>query len=239
MENFSNFSKFNIDIKIDFVNDNLPVDKLIEKYKGRFTKLSVEKFPVDIKENLVFEHRKYIKQIAHNLQENDYILYIEDDILISEESILIALNYTENVFEKNKICGFLRYEEKNNEKHLIDLNKAFENINKISNNIFTIHNLHQGCWLLNKEQILTAIDFFEQYFDTYKEHKKYGCLEQGATGLFLTNKFNQTLFEKIYPRENLEYLTIHHLPNKFINLKNTYYQNPGCITLTELINLMK
>jgi len=237
IDNFSTYKNFNVDLFINYANDILPIKQLLKKYNAQSINIFFELHQKEIGEKLVFQHRK---EIIKGLwcDNSDYILYVEDDILIPEIAILTAIDYTENVFGKNQICGFLRYEEKDNKKYLIELNKSFPTINKIKDDYFTIHNIHQGCWLLSLKNVKKSIEFFNKNFYIYKNHPRYGCLEQGATGLFCENNEGVKLFEKIYPKKDLDNLLIHHLSNKYIN-KGGVWDNPGAFTINELKEKIK
>jgi hypothetical protein len=227
IDNFYNYSKFSIDLFIDYAKTDLDVKSLLKKYTPKLN-LFFQKHDPEIGEKLVFCHRKEIVKGAW-CEANDYILYCEDDILIPEEALLAAILSSGG----NQVCGFLRYEEKDGQKYLIDLRKDCPTIDKIEKDYFTLYNLHQGCWLLSKGQVQKSIDFFGKNFYIYLQHPKYGCLEQGATGLFLENDNGEKLFEKKYPKTYIDELLIHHLPDKYVNFPGEW-QNPGCMTVNEL-----
>ena len=242
IENFSTYKHFNVDLYIDYANDELPIKQLLKKYEKSRLNLYLQKYPLEIKEKLVFCHRKSIVK-GFWVENSDYVLYVEDDILIPEIAILTAIEYS----KENQICGFLRYEEKENlideklikQKYLIELNKKFPTIDKIYDDYFTIHNLHQGCWLLSLDQVKKSIEFFGDNFYIYKpNHPQYGCLEQGATGLFAENSNGEKLFEKIYPTHNLEKLLVHHLPNKYVD-ESGMWEGTQIYTLNELKEKIK
>lgn len=157
IENFSKYSSFSIDLIIDYAASDLPVKQLLKDYPT--LNLHFIKHDNSIRENLVFSHRdSIIKGLWCDV--SDYILYCEDDILIPEIALLTAIKYE----TENKVCGFLRYEEKNNERILIDLNKSFPTIKNIFPAYFTLHNLHQGCWFLNQKTVKNLIEKLGSFF---------------------------------------------------------------------------
>ena len=69
---------------------------------------------------LVFEPRQYI---LDHVEEYDYFLYNEDDILITQESLEFAVEINEKLIQQNiqYNVGFLRYELENNIPEFVDL----------------------------------------------------------------------------------------------------------------------
>jgi len=174
-------------------------------------------FDESIKEQLVHEYKDDLKKYANDF---DLYIYSEDDILIKEKNIKNWLIESKRKF-KTDVCGFLRYEEKDNKKHFIDLNLKFPTIEYKLVSMFTVYNLHQGCWILTKDQLNLLIK--ENKILDYSSHSDYGKLEQGATWPFLTGKLS-----KFYPKD-FENLMIHHLPNKYINMGGVW-ETPGTYT---------
>jgi len=177
-------------------------------------------FNESIGHDLVNQYKNDLVKFVDNF---DLFMYSEDDILITEENIKCFLEWKDILFS-NEICGFLRYEEKNGEKYFIDMHHSFPSLKHKTSNLFSIHNLHQGCWILTKKQLIKLLDYIPDYIEN---HPKYGKLEQGATWPFIIGKFT-----KLYPMD-FSKLMIHHLPNKYVN-KGEIWDDPGAWSETEL-----
>lgn len=190
-----------------------------------------------IKRKLVFKHRE---NVVNNKDNYDLFLYTENDLLITKQNIIQYLDITKKL-PKNYITGFLRYEEKNNEKYLIDVVSEWytfrqKNILLNGEKYFTMENLHQGSWILTKDQLEKAIkskNFFIKPHTTNKEGILYEILESGATDIYTLCSFKH----KVFPYEGFEKLLIPHLPNKYINLDG-FYKRINLLTLKKLKELL-
>lgn len=169
---------------------------------------------------LVFEPRQYI--IDH-VEEYDYFLYNEDDILITQESLEFAVEINEKLIQQNiqYNVGFLRYELENNIPEFVDLapyNSVHLGGNGVSDIIryvtnikneyyFNAWNPHSGNFLLSKEQVKLLQR--NNCFPTIPQATYCGILESGATG------FNDVI-RKYTPVNDYKKLMVHHMSNKYI-----------------------
>ena len=186
--------------------------------------------------SLVFEPRQYI---LDHLDEYDYFLYNEDDILIKKESLLYAIEVNEKLIEDNiqNNVNFLRYELDNGVEEFVDLapyNSVHTGGNGISDIIrraykifgeyyFTPWNLHSGNFLLSRRQIQTLE--YNNVFPTEAKATYCGILESGASGF----KNNLRL---LTPVAGYKRLMVHHMSNKYIF-------NPVKITTDLMDNFFK
>lgn len=188
----------------------------------------VVKYDKSIKDDLVFEPRKWIEK---NLEEDwDFVLYNEDDILITEKVFRSALKFQESLTYPN-VVGFNRFEFHNGEKHWIDQHPAHgvwtNSHNKsiiVKNEIAWVPaNFHSGNFLLPKDYARKLIS--SGRFDTTFKDKGIsycGKAESGATSIYRTLIKNIPL--------DFESVQCQHLDNK-------YCFSPGTPT-TEILKKM-
>jgi hypothetical protein len=173
-----------------------------------------------LQHGLVFEPRQYI--IDH-IDEYDYFLYNEDDILITSDALKFAIDINEKLIKQNLQynVGFLRYELENNVPEFVDFNPGnsvhlggngvsdiIRYVTKINNEYyFNAWNPHSGNFLLSREQVKLLID--NGYFTTTPTATFAGILESGATG------FNNVI-RKYTPIKDYKKLMVHHMSNKYI-----------------------
>jgi hypothetical protein len=140
----------------------------------------------------------------------DLFLYVENDMLITEDNINAFIDY-QSTLAPHQIAGFYRYELNEGVKLLLDLNPFWGKlVAKEYENNFTVVNEHQGCWLLTRAQLAHCIS--SNNFLVAAHTGPYGMLEQGAT-----DPYNMCDLEKVLPRDLtvLERLQIRHLPLKY------------------------
>lgn len=169
---------------------------------------------------LVFEPRQYI---LDHIDEYDYFLYNEDDILITKESLEFAIEINEKLITHNiqYNVGFLRYELENNIPEFVDLspyNSIHLGGNGVSDIIryvtsigneyyFNAWNPHSGNFLLSREQVKLLKN--NNYFLTIPKATYCGILESGATGFY-------EVIRKFTPIKDYKKLMVHHMSNKYI-----------------------
>jgi len=208
---------YNMSFDVDIIIDTTYEIEFENKYNNIIKQYI---YPESIGQYLVFEHRKHMKK---NCNDYDFFIYVENDHLITEENINEWIKITNNLPE-NYVTGFIQYEESDIGKfdYLPGYNPACNqviterNIELNGKKYFTIHNMHQGCWMLTKNQLSKIVNE-EKFCDKTCESDKYqgyGVLENGASNIFYLFGFNR----KVLPYENLEKLLIHHLPNKYLKL---------------------
>lgn len=185
----------------------------------------------NIKYNLAFEHRKLFELYKNSY---DYYIYCEDDILIPEITFKRYLFETNLIDNDKFIYGFLRYEMFNNIKYFIDLHPAHSvhrGINSIINyndsKYFEPVNVHQGCYILTKEQLNNLLSNTNYLNNT---NRYAGILETAASDVFIYYQYRK--------RINWDYLfesTVYHLSNKYA-CKNEYNICPTELTINQLKN---
>lgn len=163
----------------------------------------------------------------NNYDDYDYILFSENDLLFTESNFNTYFKYVKS---DDYTIGFLRYEEKNGDKYLIDCGYSeskFSIKNKIGiqeiyeNILYRLDNCHQGCWFLKKEIVTILL----------KKISIGYTLEDKASNFFYSESFpgNTQGIKKYIPISDFENLLIHHQPNKYVNI---YSDLPS---ITELI----
>jgi hypothetical protein len=180
------------------------------------------------------------KWIYDNLDQDwDYVLYTEDDIFISEESVNNVLKMYETL-PKPYVPGFIRYEydERDSMKKYIDMHPAHsvhrggpthvlscKSKIEIEDKLFwEPWNIHSGCWIFSKEDIKTLIEnkyLEENFLEFGKEY--FTALETIASVPYL-------YFTKVFP-ENFESVGVKH-PNKYIYFSDG---NPNEHQLKEIL----
>jgi hypothetical protein len=167
----------------------------------------------------------------------DLFVYSENDILIQERNLEGFLRETERL-PHDHVTGFLRYERRENDDalYLIDAHPHFPVLKEKDLEIngrryFTLYNVHQGSWVLTRDQLKRAIR--SGGFDVmphYRETKDgfIGILESGASDVYTQCGFKK----KVLPHEGIDDLMIHHLPNKYIRTGGIW-DDPGPLTLVE------
>lgn len=191
----------------------------------------------NLQKDLVYETRKWV---VENLDLDwDYILYNEDDILVTERSLSNVLKLYK-MLPDDFIPGFIRYEfDEYGNKRYIDMHPA-HSIHRNGNGsvkqiLNTLHiwepwNIHSGNWLFSKSDIKQMIKYnrFETYYNQYGlQYGNCDQLESSATSLYMN-------YTKIYPID-IESVECHHLPNKYIKMQDVAKDNP---TLEQLKNLL-
>jgi len=165
-------------------------------------------------ERLVFEPRKWIRE---NLDQFDYFLYNEDDILVRSDQVKTLIDI-QNSLPHPFVSGFLRYEWFNGERRYIDMHPAHsvhtggngttDVLLKMNDHWFSPFNVHSGNFLLSSLQVRELIDVSR--WDTFfGEHgiQYCGCLESGATSVYRT-------YKKVLPTQ-YSVISVEHLSTKY------------------------
>jgi hypothetical protein len=155
----------------------------------------------------------------HDLTKYSHILFTENDLFFSEINFDTYFKYETYLLEEYSSIGFLRYEQKNGDKFLIDC--GYDN-NKISfsekrgivefttNNMFRTENCHQGCWFLNSKHVQKILNLVN-----------IGpTLEDKASNFYYSESWpgNKNGIKKFIPFCDFEKLLIHHQPNKYVGI---------------------
>lgn len=205
IDNFLKFKKYNLKIKV-FCSNNLYLNNVenvvIEKYFGNdFT-------------NGIYD---YLKNI--NYFEYDSILLTENDILYTEENFDYFFECKKTINDDIGTIGFLRYENKNDDRFLID--SGYDQ-NKISfytkkgivetykNIFFRTENCHQGSWFLSPNQLKKLLNNI----------MIGNTLEDKVSNFFYSEYWPGTKngIKKFIPYKNFDSLLVHHQPNKYVNI---------------------
>lgn len=201
--------------QLNFLDMSLKEFRSFKKYKTDITihttvPLLYEKqviFPESIGHGLAYPCRW---EMADALDAFDIFIYIENDILITEDNIDAFLEYN-STLPDHQVAGYLLYEQKDDQKILMGLCEYYgPSFGKTYAHGFTINNQHQACWVLTRKQLKRAID--SGGFLVQPHWSPYGIIEQGAS-----DPYTQCNLEKIYPYDTnlLERLLIRHLPLKY------------------------
>jgi hypothetical protein len=164
-------------------------------------------FPESIGKALPFSCRQ---DMADSMNDFDVFLYAENDMLITEDNVDAFLEFSETLNE-NQVAGFIRYENRDQLKILVDANPHWGRIvNKRNENNFSLRNNHQGCFVLLKKDLKKAVE--SGGFLVPAHTGVYGFLEQGAT-----DPYNNCGLEKVFPYDGslLQRLLILHMPIKY------------------------
>lgn len=196
-----------------------------------------------------FIPRVWLKENIEEIEDDTWIMYTENDLVIPEQSVLNAIHHTQVLQKENKnfISGFVRFEMKGEKrgKEYIDMlpcvTPTVVGSSTINDTFYwTPGNIHSGNFLLSKELVQDLIKtnrFQTRHMEFGKNY--YGVLESAASDVYLE-------FTKFIP-ENFESVEIEHLSNKYygINFNKLRHevraQNkhliicPGADTLTDAI----
>ncbi len=161
-------------------------------------------------------------------QRNNYdiFMYIEDDILVSWNSIKYWLKYKNKLVENNYNLGFLRIEVKDNEEYILDLekNKLSKKI-EIENENYYINDINPYCafWIYDQKEFNR---FVNSILYNPNNIKDYGIREKSAIGLHgLPNYwYKETLIPVDNNNDLIEYCKIYHLDNNYVNDKIIIFQ---------------
>lgn len=158
----------------------------------------------------------WMQQNMYKLSNYDYILYTENDILITEQNIDEFIRCNEILQAHNACCGFIRYELKDNEKYILDF------INPITDSkvidgieyIITTQNVHSGCWLLAYDQLMSIANNFIYIGSS---------LEDRASNVYYSPRWPGSLWgiEKLIPKASFKNLLVHHMTDKYVVDLNT------------------
>ena len=174
----------------------------------------------DLGQGFTFAPRQYI---LDHIDDYDYVLYNEDDVLIPQESLEYAIQINEKLIRHNLqyTVGFLRYELENNIEEFVDLHpghsihfsgNGVSDIIRFITNInneyyFNAWNPHSGNFLLSRDQI--KLLKFNNKFPTQPENTYSGIIETAASG------FNDVM-QKFTPVTEYKKLMVHHMSNKYV-----------------------
>jgi len=172
--------------------------------------------------NTVFFHRE---EFVNEKDNYDLFLFSEDDILIKEEAIDTYIKY-DKLLPINYCLGFVRYEKYTDDEdfHFIDLWPSVhtyitsKSICIEGNWYFSFLNVHQSCWILNKDKLKYSINNSE--FATNNNLELKTGLESAASGIYSGwSHGSKGVINKVYTKniDDLKKCLIHHMPNRHLN----------------------
>jgi hypothetical protein len=148
----------------------------------------------------------------------DYILLTENDMLFNQANFDVFLKHELTLQDENHTIGFIRYENKNNEKYLIDLHYMYSVniktgkgiIETLNGNMINVENPHQGCFMLKPEQVYNILP--KIYIGK--------PLEDKVSKVYYSNNNigSPNGIKKFLPLEDLDSILIHHQPDKYVNV---------------------
>jgi len=242
-------TKYEVDLKL-YITDDVDISK--------YSNIKVEKliYNSNITDLLTWQYRDlFIKE------KNNYNLFIynENDMLITQRHIDTLLDITPNL-PKRSAVGFLRYEEYEGKKYLIDFSfgpkEKIQLVKEVGDDVLVSPvNTNQSCHILTKEQLNLLIDD-NLYTPTNDNPRKY--FKDGSSHPNTTEWWNKNFFQgdkRGYIRcktssasepysigrllryisiNNYDNLLIHHLSNDYVKGKNQFWGRGHALTDTEL-----
>jgi 2-polyprenyl-3-methyl-5-hydroxy-6-metoxy-1,4-benzoquinol methylase len=162
--------------------------------------------------SLPFAHKQVF---ADRLADYDLFIYTEDDHLITENNIRAFVTIC-GALPSDEIAGFLQYEIDNNGRKTYPQFHAHFHWDPRSvcrRGQFTLAfftNEHAACAILTRQQLQSAIE--SGGFLVRPHEGKYGLAESAAT-----DPYTQCGFRKMICISHLEDISVHHLPNKYVD----------------------
>lgn len=218
-----NFLGYNLDTTI-FVDTNSyeTVDSLLD-YPNVFVYVHTKlKHP----HHLAWIHRQHMESL---LDDFDYFMYIEDDIIIPFENFKVYLNNFENLFP-SYIPSFIRLEHKKEDLFIVDVQKRVnlseKEIISINNkNFITLERPYHAFWIMPSKELKESItNDFVRYNECREMAASYPMSELKKRPLIMLDG------DKI---SSLCYSF--HLPNNYVNMEGLGHKF-GRIKIEDLIN---
>jgi len=191
-------------------------------------------FPKSVERELVYKPKQWV--VDNLSQDWDYILYNEDDILITQEVFNNVVDLYQSLPD-TFIPGFVRYEydKRDDTKRYFDMNPVhavhrggYGTVKQKweEHQVWEPWNLHSGNWLFSKQDIENMIkaNVWETTFRQYGF--QYGNCDQLESVASVPYMF----YTKVYPYD-LEKAECRHLPEKYIN----FAVNPTNIDIKQLL----
>ena len=199
-----------------FIHTNNPelVETSFLKYNNGLIKIIYHDLSYCHPFNLTWKCRDLLKK-----QKNDYdiFMYIEDDILVPNNTIKYWLKYSKKLIKNNYNLGFVRIEIKDDIEYITDLpNKQLYKIITLDNETYCVNNVNPYCafWIYSKDEFNKFID--SPYYN-FMTTKYYGEREQSAIGLHgLGFKWYKDTLIPLIDDKLIEHCKIYHMPNNYI-----------------------
>lgn len=178
-------------------------------------------FPRSIGTGLPYQHRRLFRD---HLDEYDYFMYAENDLLIPEEAIRYIVEARSDL-HPDDLMGFCRFEENSDGlRYLLDHDVTLPLTLKHawlvnSRVLFSPFVLHSGAYLISRSELKRAIDSGGYLVPPHQG--PYGVLEQGASDVYTQCGFRaKCLPVPVTP------VLIHHLPNKYVSSRTANARLP-------------
>lgn len=149
IKNFKNYESFNVSLVVD--TNTYFAKKMIQKMHPDVGVIVHDNLghPYDLTD----AHRTAMEK---QIESYDYFLYVEDDILILEHSLLMWVELREVIKDTNLIPGFVRVEENFDDELVLT---DFRNSVTLETHSMEIHNQvllktpypYQGCWFYDRK----------------------------------------------------------------------------------------
>jgi hypothetical protein len=157
----------------------------------------------------------------------DIFMYIEDDILVSNKTLVYWLENKDKVMIKNFNLGFVRVEiDENNEEYMTDLNASPQYvIDKgilIDGTICALNDKNTYCafWIYDQKEFIKFTESI--YYNIENIPGEFGTREKSAIGLH--GKFNYWYKGTLIPIINeklVEECKVYHLTNNYTSDKSS------------------
>lgn len=182
---------------------------------------------------LTWECRSFIEKMQDDF---DVQLYLEDDILFTEENFHYWKEHKDDVLSNGYNLGFLRIEKDNHTRDLLtDVTWPLTEIVIMGEKKYLVNNINPYCgfWIYDKQELKNFIKSKEWNFD----FGGYDMRAQSAVGWHGINmkRYKSSIIPLVIKNNRLSTPTgssVHHLPNNYIG-KGRYCTIEFPITLPE------
>lgn len=210
-----------LDIYEDFDNIFIRIYNYKKHPIARFRKNSlVEKIGLKWLVNpfyLSWESRSFIERIQDKY---DVQLYLEDDILFTQENFEYWIEHKDDVLAQEYNLGFFRIEKDEKNRNLLtDVAWPLTEIVEIKNKKYLVNTINPYCgfWIYDKKELKNFIQSKEWDF----EFKGYNMREQAAVGWhgINMNRYKGSIIPLVNINNSLytpDSSSVHHLPNNYI-----------------------
>lgn len=218
LSEYNKFKNYSIDVHL-YTTDNfdIPIFENLSIYNSSYDS--------SIGQMLVHEHKLWFNELKNDY---DYYIYCEDDVFITSD-VFESYVDIQSKLKSPFACGLMRYEfkDENGYKFLFDqhpVHSVHRGGNKIikenyiikDESYFEVYNIHQGCYILNRELLNRVIDS-GHYLDRVGYYAGHP-LEGAASDVYY-----KCGIIKLIPRNRVNELLVHHLPNKYVNMLPEIY----------------
>ena len=194
---------------------------------SEFSNLNIIKhiYPLSIRYNLTYEYKPIF---YYEMGKFDYYVYTEDDNFITQQNFDAFIS-TQATLPFPYVCGFLRYEYKENDdyKYLFEAHPVHSchrggttviKANYIINDepYFEVYNIHQSSHILTK----VMMDYLRANHAHYFERIcHYVGIAEGAA----SDVYYDCGLTKVIPRNRASEFIIHHMIDKYVRMWPNVY----------------